>query len=59
MKNFHSTKHFLFLAVVAMETGLKDFVETGQNFSKRKLKIGSFHIDCLDSNTYHINLLSL
>ena len=59
MKNFHTTKHFLFLAVVAMETGFKDFDETGQNFSKRKLKIGTFHIDCRDVNTFHINLLLL
>ena len=59
MKNFYSTKHFLFLAVVAMETGFKDFVETGQNFSERKLKIGSFHIDSWDSNTCHINRLPL
>ena len=44
MKNFHSTEHFLFLAVVAMETGFKDFVETGQHFSTRKLKIGTFHV---------------
>ena len=27
MKYFHSTKYYLFLAVVAMETGFKDFVE--------------------------------
>ena len=59
IKNFHSTKHFLFLAVVAMETGFKDFVETWQNFSKRKLKIGWFHIDCWDINTCHINFLLL
>ena len=56
MKNFHSTKRFRFLAMVAMETGLKDFAETGQNFSKRKLKIGIFHIDCWDVNTFHINI---
>ena len=45
MKNFHSTMYFLFLAVVEMEMGFKDFGETEQNFSKRKLKIG-IHIDC-------------
>ena len=56
MKNFHSTKHFLFLAAVAMETGFKDFAETGQNFSKRKMKIWTFHIDYWDVNTFHINL---
>ena len=56
MKNFHSTKHFLFLAAVAMETGFKDYAETGQKFSKRKMEIGTFHIDCLDVNTFHINL---
>ena len=59
MKNFHSTKYFLFLTVVAIETGFKYFLETGQNFSKRKLKIGSFHIDCWDWNTCHINLIPL
>ena len=42
MKNFHSTKHFLFLAVVAMETRFKDLVQTGQNFSKSKLKLAHF-----------------
>ena len=55
MKNFQRTKHFVFLAVVAMETGFKDFAETGQNFPKRKMKIGTFHIDCWDVNTFYIN----
>ena len=55
MKNFQRTKHFLLLAVVAMEMGFKDFAETGLNFPKRKMKIGTFHIDCLDVNTFHIN----
>ena len=59
MKNFHSTKRFLFLAVVAMETGFKDFVETGQNFSEKKWKIGTFSVDCWDIDTFHINLLHL
>ena len=59
MKNFHSTKHFLLLEVVAMETGIKDFVETGQNVSKRKLKIDTFHVDCSDIHIFHINLLLL
>ena len=57
MKNLHSTKHFPFLAMVAMETGFKDFAETGQNFSKRKLKNGIFHIDCWDVNTFHIKVV--
>ena len=56
MKNFQSTKDFPFLVMVAMETGFKDFAETGQNFSKRKLKNVIFHIDCWDVNTFHINL---
>ena len=42
MKNFQRTKHFVFLAVVAMETGFKDFAETGQNFPKRKKKLAHF-----------------
>ena len=45
-KIFHSTRRFVFLAVVAMETIFKDFGETGQNFSQRKLKIGTFQVDC-------------
>ena len=59
MKTFHSTKNFRFLTAVALETGFKDFVETGQNLSKRKLKIGTFHIDCRDVKIFHINLLLL
>ena len=42
-----------------METEFKGFVETGQNFSKRKLKIGTFQMDCGDVNSFHINLLLL
>ena len=45
LKTF-TTQSNLFPAVVAMETRFKNFVETGQNLSKSKLKIGPFHIDC-------------
>ena len=57
MKNFYSTKHFLFLEAVAMETEFKYFVEARQNFLKRKLKIGTIRVHCWDMNTIHNNLL--
>ena len=55
-KNFHSTKHFLFLAVAAIETGFKDLVETVQNFSKRKLRKLAHFILTVEM---YINLLLL
>ena len=56
MTNFRSTTHFPFLVVIALETGFNDFMETGQNFSMRLWKIGTFSVDCWDMNMFLIDI---
>ena len=42
MKNFHKTKHSLFLTAVAIETGNKDFLEIGGELPKENCEIDTF-----------------